>query len=272
MHVLARPALTPRPPGALPPHPPRPGGRLTAVRAKKTRPEAPARPSEEEADGAPATPTPPPLPPSQPAAPADAVAAASATAATVMLILATGVRALAVPLAPLIGHDPAAVADLTSWAPSFSPTALAGALATAAAVTAARAALAAASPSFAASTATSNAAVLPNLSVAQATLWAAAVPALAEELLFRGAVLPAAAPDWRGAAVAAAAFGALHVGGGRGPGFAAWATGVGLAYGALALATGDVWACVAAHALANGAAAGLWWVKEQETEQQHWKG
>jgi len=181
-----------------------------------------------------------------------------------MLILAGGVRAVAVPLAPLIGHDPDAVAALTAWAPSCSPTAAAGVLAAAAALTAARAALAAAWPAFAASTSTSNAAVLPNLSPLQTALWTAAVPALAEELLFRGAVLPAAAPDWRGAAVAAAAFGALHVSGGRGPGFAAWATGVGLVYGGLVLATGDVWAAVVAHALANGAAAGLWWAGREQ--------
>ena len=215
----------------------------------------------------PLSPAPPAAQPPPTAAPADAVAAASASAAAIMLILAGGIRAVAVPLAPLLGHDVGRVRALTGWVPSLSPAATAAALATAAGVTAARAALAAASPHFAASTARSNATILPNLSFPATALWAAALPALAEELLFRGALLPAVAPDARGVAVAAAACGALHVGGGRGPVFAAWATGVGLVYGGLTLATGDVWAAVAAHALANGAAGALWWVGQGNEKQ-----
>ena len=45
----------------------------------------------------------------------------------------------------------------------------------------------------------------------------------------------------------------------------AFATGAGVAYGALYLATGgDVAAPALAHAAANAAAAGLWWGRRQQ--------
>ena len=159
-------------------------------------------------------------------------------------------------------------------------------------------------------------------------LWVGALPGVSEELLFRGALIPAIYPDWcvrvhvvpwadsvewsgtgggakrhpvqqgsssssrgscsslctpapppgascepqrcapacsppptllsrRGAAIAGLAFGALHVGGGRNPAFAAWASLVGCAYGGLFLATGCVACPALAHALANIAAAAL---------------
>jgi len=94
-------------------------------------------------------------------------------------------------------------------------------------------------------------------------LLVAAVSGLGEELLFRDALLPAFAPDWRGAAAAAAVFGVLHVSGGRNSAYAVWATAVGLAYGLLALQLHDGWAPVAAHALAN-AAGGLLWQAEAD--------
>ena len=272
--LAMRPLLRPAPPprlGLAPPPPP-PTHPVRRCRVALVRAEREAKAASEEAGpalspvsppvdpAAPPAPGPPPVTP----APADAVASASASAAAIMLIVASGIRAAAVPLATALGHDIDRVASLTAWAPSLSPGAAGAALATAAGVTAARAALAAASPPFAAATARSNATILPNLSVAGTALWTAAAPALAEELLFRGALLPAIAPDGRGAAIAAAAFGALHVGGGRGAVFAAWATGVGLAYGGLTLATGYVWAAVAAHALANGAAGALWWAGQHK--------
>jgi membrane protease YdiL (CAAX protease family) len=79
-----------------------------------------------------------------------------------------------------------------------------------------------------------------------------------EELLFRGALLPASFPDWRGAALSAALFGALHVSGGRNAAFALWAAGVGGVYGAAMLATGSVWVPAAAHVAANAASAFVW--------------
>lgn len=41
------------------------------------------------------------------------------------------------------------------------------------------------------------------------------LPGLSEELLFRGGLIPAIAPDWRGVLIAGLTFGALHTSGGR---------------------------------------------------------
>ena len=51
--------------------------------------------------------------------------------------------------------------------------------------------------------------------------------------------------------IAAATFGALHIGGGRNLAFAAWAAAVGAAYGAAFLATGDIAVPMGAHVLSN---------------------
>ena len=88
---------------------------------------------------------------------------------------------------------------------------------------------------------------------------------MAEETAFRGVLLPALMPAFGGTPAAAygavvassAVFGALHAGGGRAA-FAAWASLVGVAYGAAAVATGDVATAMLAHALANYASATLW--------------
>ncbi len=87
--------------------------------------------------------------------------------------------------------------------------------------------------------------------------------AVSEELLFRGALLPAIWPDWRGAALASVAFGALHNSGGRNWAFAAWATAVGAVYGAAFLVTRDIWVPAGAHALANVAAGALWHLRQR---------
>ena len=50
----------------------------------------------------------------------------------------------------------------------------------------------------------------------------------------------------------------LHNSGGRNPAFAAWASAVGCAYGALFLATGSVACPALAHTLANVASGALW--------------
>ena len=83
---------------------------------------------------------------------------------------------------------------------------------------------------------------------------------------FRGVLLPALMPAFGGTPAAAygavvasgAVFGALHAGGGRSAAFAAWASLVGVAAGAAAVATGDVATAMLAHALANYASATLW--------------
>lgn len=132
------------------------------------------------------------------------------------------------------------------------------ALGVAAGVTGARVALLAAWPSFREANDRSNQQVLSPLQGPLDVAAVAVLPALSEELLFRGALLPTVYPDWRGAAVAGAVFGALHLGGGRNAAFAVWAGAVGCVYGAAFLATGNLWVPALAHAAANAAAGALW--------------
>lgn len=89
---------------------------------------------------------------------------------------------------------------------------------------------------------------------------------VSEELLFRGALIPATFPDWRGALLAGAVFGALHVGGRRNAAFAVWAGAVGVAYGGVFLATHNVWVPAACHVVANFASGAVW--KAQQGQQQ----
>ena len=132
-----------------------------------------------------------------------------------------------------------------------------GALAAATAVTLGRIALLQVWEEFAASTDRSNAQVLGALEGAGDVAQVAVLPALGEEVLFRGALLPAIG-GIPGVAVSSVVFGALHVGGGRSAAFGIWATAVGACYGACALHTGSVVAPAAAHALANIASAAYW--------------
>lgn len=137
------------------------------------------------------------------------------------------------------------------------------ALATAGTVTIARALLLSVWHDFRMATNTSNSQVLVPLDGNPTDIAiVGSVPALAEEFLFRFALLPAISPDWRGAIISGLVFGALHVNGGRNLAFAAWASAVGTAYGALFLYTGSLVACVGAHALANVLSAWLWWTKQ----------
>lgn len=93
------------------------------------------------------------------------------------------------------------------------------------------------------------------------------VPALAEETLFRWALVPAIYPDWRGVAIAGLVFGALHVNGGRNLAFAAWASLIGCAYGYLYLYTGSLAWTACAHGLANVLSATVWLQTTQASKQ-----
>lgn len=62
----------------------------------------------------------------------------------------------------------------------------------------------------------------------------------------------------QGAVIAAAVFGVLHNTGGRNWAFAAWASAVGLLYGAAFLGTQDLLVPAGAHCIANYASATLW--------------
>lgn len=83
-----------------------------------------------------------------------------------------------------------------------------------------------------------------------------------EELLFRGAIIPASFPDWRGVLVSGVIFGVLHNSGGRNAAFAAWAGAVGCAYGGAFLLTHNIWVPAAAHVISNFASAAVWKVED----------
>ena len=135
---------------------------------------------------------------------------------------------------------------------------VAAGLAAAAVVTAARQAVKAASPEYAEASRRSLKQVLSPLGASE-TAVIAVLPAFSEELLFRGALLPAVGCNAGGVLVAAAVFGALHAGnGGRNAQFAAFAGLAGAAYGAAALATGGVTAAAVGHGAANLAEALAW--------------
>lgn len=132
------------------------------------------------------------------------------------------------------------------------------ALATAGVVTAARVSLLGVWDDFAEATNNSLTQVLTPLDGPADLLQVSVLPAVGEELLFRGALLPALGGGWAGVAGSGAVFGALHVTGGRNNAFAAWASAVGVLYGATGLLTGDVLVPVVAHGVSNFASAAIW--------------
>ncbi|CAL6394259.1 unnamed protein product [Bathycoccus prasinos] len=111
----------------------------------------------------------------------------------------------------------------------------------------------------------SNKQVLTNLEFPD-VLFCAAYPALAEEMLFRGALMPALGGGAVGVLVAGTVFGALHISGERKVSFAVWAATVGILYGATCeyLADGDLFVPICGHALANIYSALLWRASESE--------
>jgi membrane protease YdiL (CAAX protease family) len=160
--------------------------------------------------------------------------------------------------AAALGADPAALDALLSLPAGFgTPTDAAVVAAGVVGVTGARLALLGAWPEFREATDASNRQVLTNLNWTDVALVSAATGA-SEELLFRGGLLPAACPDWRGALLAGAVFGLLHNSGGRNASFAAWAGGVGVLYGGAYLYTQNLWVPIAMHVLNNGASAAAW--------------
>lgn len=187
------------------------------------------------------------------------VFAACARVSALVALFGLGLHQAAPLVSPAAGgNDETALLHLLQWCSVPTPAQLGVGAAAAALVSAARLALLSSWPNFREATERSNVAALSCLGYAD-LLWVATLPAMSEELLFRGALLPAVYPDWRGVLVSGAVFGALHnTGGGRNAAFAAWAAGVGCVYGGTALLTGSVWAPVAAHALANAASGALW--------------
>ncbi|EFJ52267.1 hypothetical protein VOLCADRAFT_102936 [Volvox carteri f. nagariensis] len=198
-------------------------------------------------------------PPLLPAVSRNAVLSSALGTGFWMAILAVFVRNYAsLNSAATMGTDPAAVEALLRWPAGLeSLTDVAVAAGAAAAVTGARLALLAVWSDLREATDRSNQQVLTPLGSFDILLVAAA-SGIPEELLFRGALLPATFPDWRGLLLSAALFGVLHNTGGRNPAFAAWAAAVGALYGGAFLVTGNVWVPALAHAAANAASAFIW--------------
>ena len=113
--------------------------------------------------------------------------------------------------------------------------------------------------------------VLPRLSTPEVLLWLCLLPSVAEEALFRSALLPLVSADWRGCSAVAVLFGVLHFSprAGRGTASAAVAAGAGLLYGALYVWTGgDLVATAGGHAMVNAGSAALWWSRREEEERR----
>lgn len=184
-----------------------------------------------------------------------------------MVLLALAIRNFAglANVSAVLGTDPEVVKQLLGWPPALfgGPADAALALGAAGAVTGARVGLMAAWPQLREATDRSNTQVLAPLGPAEVLLVALA-SGVPEELLFRGALIPATFPDWRGALLSAAIFGLLHNSGGRNPAFAAWAGAVGGLYGAVYLLSGNVWVPAAAHVAANAASALIWKARSGE--------
>ena len=184
----------------------------------------------------------------------DDVLRSCATTSIGMLVVGLGARAAsgALPTSATRGDWSAALPLLGDDAGATALTALCAA----SAVTVGRIALLQVWDEFAASTDRSNAQVLGALDGAGDVAQVAVLPALGEEVLFRGALLPAVG-GVPGVVVSSLVFGALHIGGGRSAAFGVWASAVGAVYGVAALHAHSVAAPAAAHALANIASAGV---------------
>ncbi len=89
-------------------------------------------------------------------------------------------------------------------------------------------------------------------------IWIALLPAMSEELLFRGVMLPYFGLDLGGVVITALVFGALHWGGTSQWPYALVTTGVGLCFGGVALLTQNLLVPLLAHAIVNLLSALLW--------------
>lgn len=189
----------------------------------------------------------------------DEVLSACLSTSAVLGVVGVGVYFAAPIISPAKGTEAFEALHAGSLVGDISIKSIVATLATAGAVTGARLLLLNVWGDFRAATDTANSQVLLPLDGSAADIaLVGSVPALAEEFLFRFALLPAISPDWRGAIISGLVFGALHVNGGRNVAFAAWASAVGTSYGYLYLYTGSLAASAAAHALANMLSALLW--------------
>ena len=189
----------------------------------------------------------------------DDVVASCTSTSTLILMLGLGARFVVPKLAEMNPLTLGLIKDGVDWKHACLASALA------VGVTAGRVAFMSASEDFRKETNDSNKQVLTNLEFPD-VLFCAAYPALAEEMLFRGALMPALGGGAVGVLVAGTVFGALHISGERKVSFAVWAATVGILYGATCeyLANGDLFVPICGHALANIYSALLWRASESE--------
>jgi membrane protease YdiL (CAAX protease family) len=189
----------------------------------------------------------------------DDVVASCTSTSTLILMLGLGARFVVPKLAEMNPLTLGLIKDGVDWKHACLASALA------VGVTAGRVAFMSASEDFRKETNDSNKQVLTNLEFPD-VLFCAAYPALAEEMLFRGALMPALGGGVVGVLVAGTVFGALHISGERKVSFAVWAATVGILYGATCeyLANGDLFVPICGHALANIYSALLWRASESE--------
>ena len=189
----------------------------------------------------------------------DDVVASCTSTSTLILMLGLGARFVVPKLAEMNPLTLGLIKDGVDWKHACLASALA------VGVTAGRGAFMSASEDFRKETNDSNKQVLTNLEFPD-VLFCAAYPALAEEMLFRGALMPALGGGAVGVLVAGTVFGALHISGERKVSFAVWAATVGILYGATCeyLADGDLFVPICGHALANIYSALLWRASESE--------
>jgi len=189
----------------------------------------------------------------------DDVVASCTSTSTLILMLGLGARFVVPKLAEMNPLTLGLIKDGVDWKHACLASALA------VGVTAGRVAFMSASEDFRKETNDSNKQVLTNLEFPD-VLFCAAYPALAEEMLFRGALMPALGGGAVGVLVAGTVFGALHISGERKVSFAVWAATVGILYGVTCeyLANGDLFVPICGHALANIYSALLWRASESE--------
>ena len=194
----------------------------------------------------------------------DDVIASCTSTSTLILMLALGARFIVPKLAEANPLTLGLIKDGVDWKHACLASALA------VLVTLGRVAFMSVSEDFAKETNTSNKQVLSNLSFGD-VLFCAAYPALAEEMLFRGALMPALGGEALGVLVAGTVFGALHISNERKVSFALWAATVGILYGATCeyLADGDLFVPVCGHALANIYSALFWRANERQSGLQY---
>ncbi len=93
-------------------------------------------------------------------------------------------------------------------------------------------------------------------------IWLAILPAMSEELLFRGVALPAVGTNLTGLLLTSIIFGALHMASRRHLPYTLWAALVGIAFGTMTIATQNLLPAITAHAITNGLSSLIWKYQE----------